>query len=557
MIKTMEDKVLRGKTAKEVLDFVRDYKGYLLTNNERDVSQSDFKGRIMPWTTLRAAAHRDSAGYFAFEISGGASVHVDLMKKQVNPFEKLRLVRKAMPNTLIQAGCRSHNLFGYRPYPEDVIRKVIASFSEYVDVWRVYDFLNHIPNMKTVGEEALKAGKILIPSLCFGTGPEHSNEFYLEKANEIVDTFGKDIIIGIKNHSALGSPEKIASLVEAIKTDFPDIPIAYHGHNTDGNDLARMVAAIRAGAKIVEVSDHGFGAWYSQAPALSLIQVLEDYGYEPLGLNVKEIIKTSEIIRQERRYYAKFESPFRGVDPLVRAHRLTGGAVSMAYEQAEKLGLLPRINEIFEELAMVIKELGNIWPVTPGSQILWSTAVSNILYGRYEQPSDDLKRLLLGKYGPFPFYDPPEWIYQKVLEHKRTDGKKWYDIIRTEGGLRSTSSEKMSDKKREFETELGREASDEEFVLFLLFPRDTVNFIKFVDRYGKTWHLPPSVWFHEGRFEDGTRITFSDDKGKLHCIDIVSTQIAENSVKTSCLVDYHFKTYTVPVDTKVRTLRNG
>ncbi len=112
----------------------------MLTNNERDVSQSDFKGRIMPWTTLRAASPRDMVGYFAFEVSGGASVHVDLMKKQINPFDKLSLVRKAMPNTLIQAGVRSHNLFGYRPYGENVIRKVISQIAKYVDVFRVYDF---------------------------------------------------------------------------------------------------------------------------------------------------------------------------------------------------------------------------------------------------------------------------------------------------------------------------------------------------------------------------------------------------------------------------------
>ncbi len=184
-----------------------------------------------------------------------------------------------------------------------------------------------------------------------------------------------------------------------------------------------MVAAIKAGVKIVEVCDHGYGAWYSQAPALSLIQLLDEYDIKPNGLNIEAIIETSEIIRFERRYYADFESPFRGIDPLVHAHRLTGGAVSMAYEQAEALGLLQRINEIFKELSMVILELGDIWPLTPGSQILWSTAVSNVLYGRYEQPSDDLKRLLLGGYGPFPFYDPPEWIYEKVFKKRDKNWK--------------------------------------------------------------------------------------------------------------------------------------
>lgn len=538
---------LRDMSADKVVDFVRNFDGYLLTNNERDLSQSDFKGRILPWTTLRAAPYRDLVGYFAFEISGGATIHVDLMRKQVNPFEKLRLVRKAMPRTLIQVVCRGHNLFGYRPYPENVISYTVREFSKYVDVWRVYDFLNHIPNLKVVGEEVIRAGRLLIASLCFGTGPEHTDEFYLNKVQEIVDMFGKNIILGIKNHSALGSPERIAELVRAIRSSFSDIPIAYHSHNTDGNDLARMVAAIRAGVKIVEVSDHGFGAWYSQAPALSLIQILEDYGYQPRMLNIDSIIKTSEIIRQERRYYARFESPFRGVDPLVRAHRLTGGAVSMAYEQAEQLGLLPRINEVFEELERVILEFGHIWPVSPGSQILWATALSNILYGRYEQPSDDLKRLLLGGYGPFPFYSPPEWIYQKVLEAKRTDGKKWYEILKAEGGIQHRN-ENIEERKQELAREVNRSISEEELVLYLLFPRDTVNFLKFIDHYGKVWFLPPDVWFHRGRFSGGRRITFADDSGKLHCVDIVSTQVSDNAVKTSCLVDYHFKSYTVPVD---------
>lgn len=132
--------MLREMTNSQIVEYVKNFDGYMLTNNERDVSQSDFKGRIMPWTTLRAASPRDMVGYFAFEVSGGASVHVDLMKKQINPFDKLSLVRKAMPNTLIQAGVRSHNLFGYRPYGENVIRKVISQIAKYVDVFRVYDF---------------------------------------------------------------------------------------------------------------------------------------------------------------------------------------------------------------------------------------------------------------------------------------------------------------------------------------------------------------------------------------------------------------------------------
>ncbi|GAB6888428.1 hypothetical protein JCM13304A_19270 [Desulfothermus okinawensis JCM 13304] len=534
--------MLREMTNSQIVEYVKNFDGYMLTNNERDVSQSDFKGRIMPWTTLRAASPRDMVGYFAFEVSGGASVHVDLMKKQINPFDKLSLVRKAMPNTLIQAGVRSHNLFGYRPYGENVIRKVISQIAKYVDVFRVYDFLNHIPNMKIIGEEVIKAGKVFMPSLCFGIGAEHTNEFYLSKVQEIVELFGTNLILCIKNSSAVGPPERISDLIKAINSEFPEVPLAYHGHNTDGNDLSRMVAAIKAGVKIVEVCDHGYGAWYSQAPALSLIQLLDEYDIKPNGLNIEAIIETSEIIRFERRYYADFESPFRGIDPLVHAHRLTGGAVSMAYEQAEALGLLQRINEIFKELSMVILELGDIWPLTPGSQILWSTAVSNVLYGRYEQPSDDLKRLLLGGYGPFPFYDPPEWIYEKVFKKE----------IKTGSSVRSqpVAQEDLAKRKKELEEEIKREPTDEDLALYLLFPRDFVEYVKFEEKFGRTWLLPPDIWFHKGRFENGRRISFSDDTGKLHWIDIISTQLFEDQVKTSCLVDHHFKTYSVKVAEK-------
>jgi pyruvate carboxylase len=285
-------------TNKEVLEFVRRSPGYFLTNNERDVSQSDFNGRIMPQTTLRVAPYRDETGYFAFEISGGASIHVDLMRKQINPFEKLRLVRKAMPLTLLQSVCRGRNLFGYRPYPDNVIRMTVRLFSRYIDVWRIYDFLNHVPNLKVVGEEVKKAGKILMPCICFSTGTGHTDDFYVRKVDEIIRAMGEDIILGIKNHSAVGSPQRIASLVRSIRDRFPDLLLEYHGHNTDGNDLGRMVSAAVEGVKIIEVSDHGFGGIYSQAPALSFIQILHDYGMQSPGLKIQPLVDTSDVLRR-------------------------------------------------------------------------------------------------------------------------------------------------------------------------------------------------------------------------------------------------------------------
>ncbi len=543
----MAERVTPQMSSKEILDFLHHTPGVFLTNNERDVSQSDFKCRIMPQTTLKVAPYRDAAGFFGFEIIGGATVHLDLMKKQISPFEKLRLVRKAMPNTLLQGVCRGRNLFGYRPYPDNVIENTIALLSEYIDIWRFYDFLNHVPNLLVAAEAVKKAGKLLMPCICFSTGAGHTDSFYLQKAEEIVSLMGDDIILCIKNHSALGSPARIADLVGTIRDRFPSLLIAYHGHNTDGNDIARIMAAVEAGAKIVEVSDHGYGGFYSQAPALTVVQNLHDYGIQTPGLKIQPLLDTSDTLRRERRLYEKHTSPFHGFDPTVKRHKLPGGALTLALEQAEKAGLIERSHEVFSEIIEVRKELGNFWMVTPGSQILWTTALSNVLNGRYEKPSDDLKRLLLGKYGPLPFYDPREWIFQKVLENGRTDGKRWQEVIADEAGIQELLPEDMHASRLRMEAQLKRRVNDEELCLYTQFPRDATEFFKFQDRFGQTWLLPPEVWFHEGGFADGTRITFPDATGRTHHIDLVSTRRTGETVHTSLLVDYNFQTYTTRV----------
>ena len=219
----------------------------------------------------------------------------------------------------------------------------------------------------------------------------------------------------------------------------------------------------------------------------------------------------------------------------------------MAFEQADKFGLLERMHEVFSELILLHRELGNIWSVTPGSQILLTTALNNVIHGRYERPSDDLKRLLLGRYGPFPFYEPQEWIYQKVLESNRADRKKWYQILATEAGIQHVRDEDLEAKRRELETQLKRSANDEELCLYLQFPRDAVEYFRFEEQFGKTWLLPPSVWFKRGGFEDGSRVSFPDFTGRTHQIDIISTRRAGDLVFTSLLVDHHFQTHTTAV----------
>lgn len=527
---------LKTAGVKNILDKMRRQKGYYVTNTERDLSQSDFKNRIMPHTQILVAPQRNAAGYFSLEITGGASVHVDMLRKQMNPLEKLDVLASYMPDTLFQTLCRGINLFGYRPYPENVIRLTVETFARYVHVWRVFDFLNFIPNMIPVYEEVKKAGRILEAAVCFSTGPEHTDKFYLKKVYEILDVAGSDIILAIKNHGGLGSPKRIGDLTRAIHHKFPDLLIHYHGHNTDGNEIGRIVSAVQNGAKIVDASDHALTGFYGPPPLLTAVNTLEDYGFEAIGLDKQAVIDTSNQLRHERPYYRDFESQFFGFDPTVQIHKLPGGATGSSFEQAQKGGFLDRMPEILQnELPKVQIELGNFWSVTPGSQILWTTAANNVVKGaRYKDASDDLKNLMLERYGKFPFYKPGPEIFEAVF------GKDWKKIVRRESGYQKIEDIDLGIEKRILEHALGRKATDDELVLYLQHPNDAVGFFKYEEKFGKTWVLPPKVWFQRGGFSIGDKFEFPDAYGKLHTIEIgPMRRTKDGSFMTILGVDYH------------------
>ena len=540
-------RIVHGMHYKEALQILRQADGYYLTNTARDLSQSDFKNRILLHTDLLAAESRENANYFSLEITGGASVHVDILRKQVDPFLKLELLREKMPNTMFQTLCRGVNLFGYRPYPQNVIRFAVREFAKYVDVWRVFDFMNHIPNMQAVFEEVQLAEKILEPSICFSTGPEHSDEFYVGKVQEILAVTGEDIILCIKNHGGLGTPKRIGELVAAIKHKYPELVIHYHGHNTDGNDIGRITAAVLNGATIVDASDHAFTGYYGPPPLLSVIHTLKDYGKEAIDLNEDAVIESSEVLRNERDHYEYFESQFKGFSPTVQIHKLPGGAMGSSFEQAVKGKFLDNMPTILhDELPKVQIELGNWWSVTPGSQILWTTAVTNVLEkDRYGNPSGDLKNLLLGKYGPFPFYRPADWIYEKVF------GTGWQNLLADEGGVEDIEDMDIDKERQVLAERLGHKPTEQQLVTYLQHPNDAVNFFKFEEEFGKVYVLPPSIFLRRGGYKLGESLMFKDHDGKEHVIEIGPKQKDEKSEWSIYLnVDHQERNYTFKEEAK-------
>ncbi|NPU84582.1 MAG: biotin/lipoyl-binding protein [Syntrophaceae bacterium] len=527
---------LRERGVRFVLDKIRQAEGYYLTNTERDQSQSDFKNRIMPHTQLLVARPRNDAGYLSLEITGGASVHVDMLRKQINPLEKLQVLSERMPETMFQTLCRGINLFGYRPYPENVVRLTVRTFARYVHVWRVFDFLNYIPNMRAVFEEVQASGCILEPSICFSTGPEHTDEYYVGKVGEILDVTGPDILLCIKNHGGLGTSKRIGDLVRAILDRYPDLIIHYHGHNTDGNDIGRIVEAVRNGAKIADAADHAFTGFYGPPPLLTVIETLEEYGHRAMGIDKQSVLDTSSMLRPEREFYKDLESQFLGFDPSVQVHKLPGGATGSSFEQAVKGGFLHRMPEILQrELPRVQTELGNWWSVTPGSQILWTTAVNNVLKGvRYKDANDDLKSLMLGRYGDLPFYWPSDEIYRAVF------GPDWKQIRECDTCYQRIDDVDLDVEKKVLEKRLGRHATEDELVLYLQHPNDAVNFLKFETKFGKTWVLSPKIWFNRGGFSQGEKFDFPDAFGRLHTIEIgPQRKTKAGDMVTYMVIDHH------------------
>jgi len=527
---------LREKGVKYILDKIRDAEGYYITNTERDLSQSDYKNRIMPRTQILVSAERNASGYLSIEISGGASVHVDMLRKQINPLEKLEVLSSLMPDTMFQTLCRGVNLFGYRPYPENVIRLTVRSFARYIPIWRVFDFLNYVPNMIPVFEEVKAAGCILEPSICFSTGPEHTDEYYVKKVGEILDVTGDEIVLCIKNHGGLGTSKRIGDLVKAILAKYPDLIIHYHGHNTDGDDIGRIVQAVCNGVKIVDAGDHAFTGFYGPPPVLTVIDTLKDYGHRAMGINRRKVIDTSNKLRPERVYYKDFESQFFGFDSTVQIHKLPGGATGSSFEQAVNGDFLHLMPEILQkELPKVQVELGNWWSVTPGSQILWTTAVNNVLNNeRYKNANDDLKNLMLGRYGDLPFYWPSDEIYEAVF------GPDWKKIVENERGYQKIGDVDIEVEKRVLEHRLGRKATEDELVLYLQHPNDAVSFFKFEETYGKTWVLHPEIWFRKGGFNLGERFEFSDAFGKQHTVEIgPQRRTKSGDAVTYMIIDHH------------------
>ena len=554
---TKENWIKPGMTPAEIVNFLRELEGVALTcTGMRDAGQSDFKNRHRIHDLSSLCPFYEDMLLFSSECHGGARWHVGIMNRKESPFEEIDILREKMPSVMLQTLIRETNLWGYRPYPKNVIEYVVERVD--IDVWRCFSFLNDVRNMRTVAEIVMKRDRLFQPAISFTQAEWTTNEYYLSVVDDIVDLCGgvDEIVLCIKDMAGVGSPERIRSLVDAIKQKYPELVIQYHRHATDGLAMPALLAAAKAGAKILDAEEDSLTRFYGQAPILGLQSYLEESGI-PVVLNREECVKAVQKVRDWIGHYEWAESPFKGFDHQVTSHRMPGGAFPSSFEQAQKGGFLHLMPAILKVMSLYNK-IVKYFDVTPGSQITWVTCSG--IVNKYEkeqgesgvrhvielltkfveekeqdfdamEPQEqeellelfrhapgDFRNLLLGGYGRLPQGWPADWVYQSTF------GDEWKEKIEERDDSSPLDSLKLDDLERiktDLGVTLGREPSDEEFTLYLMHPKDTVNYIDFREKYGDSpLVLPTDVW-RQGLKNPGEKVEF-ELQGKPYCIELLS-----------------------------------
>ena len=366
----------------------------------RDAHQSLIATRMRTEDMLPACEWLDRAGYWSLECWGGATFDACVRFLKEDPWERLRTLRKALPNTRLQMLLRGQNLLGYRHYGDDVVEAFVAKAAENgMDVFRIFDALNDVRNLETSIKAVKKAGKHAQGTICYTVSPVHGTDAYLEQAKAMAD-MGADSI-AIKDMAGLLTPAVTAELVGKLKQTL-NLPVFLHSHATSGMAPMCQWAAMEAGVDHIDTALSAFAGGTSHPPTESLVAALHDAGLET-GLNLELLDKATRHFREVRKKYHQFESAYNGVDTSVLLSQVPGGMMSNLANQLKEQGALDRIQDVFEEIPRVRKDLGYPPLVTPTSQIVGTQAVINVLAGkRYESITNEVKKYLQGWYGKAP-----------------------------------------------------------------------------------------------------------------------------------------------------------
>jgi pyruvate carboxylase subunit B len=366
----------------------------------RDGHQSLLATRMRTEDMLPLCAQLDAIGFWSLEVWGGATFDACVRFLKEDPWERLRKLREALPNTQLQMLLRGQNLLGYRHYADDVVEAFIQKSADNgMDIFRVFDAMNDVRNLQTAIAAVKKSGKHAQGTLCYTTSPVHNTAKFVQQAMDMV-AMGVDSI-AIKDMAGLLTPMATSELVKALK-DTVDVPLALHSHMTSGLAGLCQLKAIEAGIDIIDTAMSAFANGTSHPATETMVAALKGTPRDS-GLDLPALQEISVKLWEVRKKYHQFESEFTREDVGVQINQVPGGMMSNLANQLKEQGALNRIRDVFAEIPAVRKDLGYPPLVTPTSQIVGTQAVMNILADkRYTTITNEVKRYLQGHYGAAP-----------------------------------------------------------------------------------------------------------------------------------------------------------
>jgi oxaloacetate decarboxylase alpha subunit len=460
----------------------------------RDAHQSLFATRMRIDDMLPIADKLDKIGYWSIESWGGATFDSCIRYLGEDPWDRIREIKAVMPKTPQQMLLRGQNLLGYRHYSDDVVRKFVDRCVENgVGVFRIFDAMNDVRNLKTATNQTIKLGAHAQGTISYTVSPVHNLQTWLDMARAIEDMGAHSLCI--KDMAGLLQPYVAYDLIKELKSAI-DIPIQLHAHATTGLSTATIIKAVEAGVDRVDTAIGSMSMTYGHSATNSVVSILEN-SPRKTGLDLEKLEEIDAYFRPIRAKYAKFEGSLRGVDSRILLSQVPGGMLTNMENQLREQNALDKMDEVLQEIPRVRKDLGYIPLVTPTSQIVGTQSVLNVLSGdRYKTVTKESAGVLKGEYGATPAPVDKD-LQDKILEGEVPITCRPADNISPEMAILEQEFDKMVIEK---DIKLAANKIDD-LLTYALFPQVGILFLE--NRNNLDFFEPPPQEIDLNSTKDG------------------------------------------------------
>ncbi|WP_416305837.1 sodium-extruding oxaloacetate decarboxylase subunit alpha [Neptunicella sp. SCSIO 80796] len=437
----------------------------------RDAHQSLLATRMRIEDMLPIAEKLDKVGYWSVESWGGATFDACIRYLGEDPWERIRALKKAMPNTRQQMLLRGQNLLGYRHYADDVVEKFVErAHTNGVDVFRIFDAMNDVRNLQTAIAAAIKVGAHAQGTISYTVSPVHSLPVWLDMASKLEDLGVHSICI--KDMAGLLKPYECEELITRLK-ETVRVPIAMQCHATTGLSTATYQKAIDAGIDMLDTAISSMSMTYGHSATETMVSIVEGTGRDT-GLDLVELEEIAAYFREVRKKYARFEGSLKGVDARILLAQVPGGMLTNMESQLKEQGAEDKFDEVLLEIPRVRKDLGYIPLVTPTSQIVGTQAVLNVLTGeRYKSITKETAGVLKGEYGTTSA-PVDQTLQQRVLDGAEPIVCRPADLIDNELDALSAELDKLAEQNS---LRLAADKIDD-VLTYALFPQVGLKFLE-------------------------------------------------------------------------------